>query len=251
MTAIDAQPAILTVLAYSFMAAALSALGAVPFYFRRTVALRWVGWSYACASGLMLGAVYVLITEGLKRQTLPSVVGAALGVLYTYWTHAYTGSDELATGPEEDVAQGQGIKFILLNALHSASEGVAIGAAMVVDLRLGIFMALALATHNIAEALVLTDLLRRTGTPQHQAMGLCITTNVPQVLLAIVAFAIVSAVPEYLPWALGFAAGAMVYLVMTELLPSSYERSGRTAIAVIVTLAMGAVIFLRGLILPS
>ena len=199
------------------------------------------------ASGLMLGAGYILMAAALDASTLPVVLGGVLGVVYTYWTHVYSGTKELDTGPGETPSADYAIKFILLNSLHSASEGVAIGVAMVLNLSLGIFMALALAVHNIAEAMVLTDVLRRGRMSYGEMAGMAIVTNVPQILLAIVAFAVIPAVPGSLPWAAGFAVGALVYLVMTELLPASYERAGHISIAFVVSFSTGGVVLLKGL----
>ena len=50
-----------------------------------------------------------------------------------------------------------------------------------------------------------------------------------------------------LPWALGFAAGSLVYLVMAELLPQCYRQTGHTSIALVTIVAMGIVILLGGL----
>ncbi len=238
--------AILTVLLFSSLAAALAAVGTIPFCCREEVPLSWVGWAYALASGLMLGAGYILTAGNLGQSAVPVVIGAGLGVGYTYWTHVYSGTDELETDPEEPPGADYSVKFILQSAMHSASEGLAIGVAMVVDLRLGIFMALALAVHNVAEAMVLTDVLRKRKNTLGNAAGMAIVTNVPQVLLAIVAFAVTPAIDGFLPWAVGFASGALVYLVITELLPSAYERAGRTGIAFIVSFATGGVVLLKG-----
>ena len=69
--------------------------------------------------------------------------------------------------------------------------------------------------------------------------------RVPQTLLALVSFSVIPAVPRLLPWALGFAAGTLLYLVMTELLPASYERAGNTGIALVVSFSAGVVVFLK------
>lgn len=238
--------AVLSVLLFSTLAAVLAAFGTVPFSLRESVPLRWIGWAYALASGLMLGAGYIVMTEGLARATLPVILGGGLGVAYTYWTKAYSGTKELETAPGDGLGPDYGVKFILQNAMHSASEGVAIGVAMVVNLRLGVFVALSLAVHNIAEAMVLTDVLRRQKMTLGETAGMCIVANVPQILLAVVAFAVTPAIAGFLPWVLGFAAGTLVYLVMTELLPSSYERAGHTGIAFLVSFATGGVVLLKG-----
>lgn len=248
MSFVDPNQNVLLVLLFSTVAALLAATGALPFIGRTTVPAQWGGFSYALASGLMLGSGYILMVEGLGLTTLSVAVGAVLGVVYTYWTHVFSGTRELDHRPPDGSVAEYSIKFILLNALHSAPEGVAIGVAMVVDIPLGIFVAAALAVHNIAEAIVLMELLRANRAPLQHAAAISVVTNVPQILMAIVTFAIVPAVPDLLPWTLGFASGAMGYLVMTDLLPFSYARAGRTGVALVVSLSAGAVVLLRGLL---
>ncbi len=241
---------ILTVLQYSSIAAAMAGLGALPLAFRDSVPDRWVGWAYALASGLMLGVGYLLIQEGLGQAAFRTVLGFAVGALYTFWIRSYAGIDELEMDPglESDPNPIEGYKAILQNTLHSASEGVAIGAAMVVSLKLGIFLAFSLAVHNVGEAMALTAMLRRRSMSVGEAAGLCVMTNVPQVLLAIVAFALSPVLGDWMPAALGFASGALVFLLMTELLPASYQRCGSSWIAVLVSFSAGAVVFLEGVL---
>ncbi|MDP6279278.1 MAG: hypothetical protein QF701_13835 [Nitrospinota bacterium] len=131
--------------------------------------------------------------------------------------------------------------------MHSASEGVAIGAAMALSLRLGVFIALSLAVHNAAEAMALTWVLEKRKVSFAQAAGLGVFTNVPQMLLAIVSFAVISAASALLPWAAGFVAGAMAYLVLTELLPASYRGGDHTRIALLVSFSAGGMVLLEGL----
>ncbi|MDP6366316.1 MAG: hypothetical protein QF787_09220 [Nitrospinota bacterium] len=131
--------------------------------------------------------------------------------------------------------------------MHSASEGVAIGAAMALSLRLGVFIALSLAVHNAAEAMALTWVLEKRKVSFAQAAGLGVFTNVPQMLLAIVSFAVISAASALLPWAAGFEAGAMAYLVLTELLPASYRGGDHTRIALLVSFSAGGMVLLEGL----
>ena len=52
---------------------------------------------------------------------------------------------------------------------------------------------------------------------------------------------LVGAIPALLPWCIGAAFGAMLYLIVAELLPQSYREVGRTGIAVVVSLAAGMV----------
>jgi zinc transporter ZupT len=133
---------------------------------------------------------------------------------------------------------------ILVNTLHAAHEGVAIGVGMAVSLPFGILMALALAVHNIPEAAIQISIVTNRGARLRDAAALAVVTNVNQVLLAVVSFSVLQAVPTLLPWVLGFAVGALIYLVMVELLPESYREAGHTSIAVVTLVALGMVVLL-------
>ncbi len=241
----DFADPVLTVLFYGTLAAAASAFGALPFAFGDGPRDWVVGAAYALASGFMLGAGYLLMSEGLEAEAIFAVLGAGLGVAYTWWTQKYPGTDRLDTAPATEIDRHAGYKTILQSTLHSAAEGVAIGVAMRVDLSLGIFMALALAVHNVGEGMALSAILRQRGMTVGESAGLCVVTNVTQPLLAVVAFALSPALGHFLPAALGFSAGSLVFLVLTELAPASYERASRTVVATLMSIAAAAVVFLE------
>jgi len=117
---------------------------------------------------------------------------------------------------------------------------------MLVSLHFGISMALALAVHNIPEAMVLTSILAGRGVRVRHAAALAVAVNANQVLVAVVTFAVVGALPFVFPWAAGFAVGGLIYLVLAELLPESYRQSGHTGIALVTLVAMGIVVALGG-----
>jgi ZIP family zinc transporter len=236
---------VLAVLLFSSLAALLAALGVLPFAGGRRPPAVWIAGAYALASGLMLGAGHLLMSRGLERGALSVVAGAATGVLYAWWIKRYTGAHVVDRRPENATEQGLGYKLLLESMLHAAAEGVAIGVAMVLEIKLGVFVALALAAHNISEAMALTDTLHRRGISIGEAAGLCVGTNVPQPLLALAVFALDPLLTGLLPAALGFAAGALVFLVLTELLPASYGRARGPVIALVVSAAAGAVILLQ------
>lgn len=237
----------LVVLLYSSIAAGTAALGAVPLVGRARIPILAIGWANALAAGLMLGAAFLLMDVGLEHAPLASGLGAALGIVFVWFTHAAAGTEELDLNRLGDTGEVYGYKILLVNTLHSAPEGVAIGAAAVVSLPFGVFVALAIAVHNIPEAAVLSAVLRSRGVRLDNAAGLAVATNTMQILLAVASFAVVSAARAVLPWALGFAVGALIYLVMAELLPQCYRQAGHTTIALVTIVAMGIVVLLGGL----
>lgn len=217
---------------------------------RRPLPTAWIGWANALAAGMMFGAAYSLAEAGLAGPPLPAAIGAAVGATFISWIHGAVGTaaPSLARAQRDDPTHGY--RVVLIHTLHSACEGVAIGVAMVVDLRFGIFLALAIAVHNIPEATVLCAALTGRGVRLAEAGGLAVAADLSQVLLAVAAFAVVSAAPAALPWVLGFAVGALVDLVLVELLPESYHEAGQTSIALVASVAMGIVVLLEGVVLP-
>jgi ZIP family zinc transporter len=106
--------------------------------------------------------------------------------------------------------------------IHSFPEGVAIGVAYGSgEQELGILIAIAIAIHNIPEGLAVSLPLASGGITGWRTVFWAIVSGVPQVIAAIPAFLAVRAFRPLLPYAFGFAAGAMLLLVMSEMIPES------------------------------
>lgn len=205
-----------------------------------------IGWANALACGLMLGVAYTLLTEGLSGALIAGGLGTLLGIGFVRASHAAAGTAELDIDHWESWGPADGYKAVLVDALHAADEGIAIGVAMAVSIPLGIAMAATLAVHNIPEAMVLSTVLTRRGLSVPRSAAVSVAVNVNQVLLAVVSFGLLGIVPGALPLVAGFAVGALMYRSLVELLPESYSQAGQTSIAVVTLLAMGVVVLLVG-----
>ncbi|MFW5947418.1 MAG: ZIP family metal transporter [Gemmatimonadota bacterium] len=236
----------LTVLMYSSLAALAAVVGVLPQAVRGVPSLPAIGWANALAAGLMMGVAYVLLTTGLGDRLAEGGLSALLGIAFVRGTHGLTGTGELDLADLDEAGPVYGYKVLLADTLHAAHEGIAIGAAMTISLPLGISMAVALGVHNIPEAMILSRVLTRQGTGVVQAAGIAAATNINQVLLAVVTFAVATAAPVILPWVVGFAVGALLYLLLVELLPAAYRQAGHTGIALVAIVAMGMVVLLAG-----
>ena len=240
------MPATLTVLLYSSIAAATAAFGVVPLLLRQRPSVLWLGWSNAVAAGLMLGAAYLLLVSGGSLSPLALGSGTGLGVGFAYAAHRLSGTEDLDLNELDNASPDYGAKILLVHTLHAAPEGVTIGVAMALSLPLGVFMALAIAVHNVPEATVLSAILTNRGMAVSRAAGLSVATNIGQILMAVFTYAVIGAAAATLPWVLGFAVGALVYLLIAELLPECYHQTGHTSVALVTILAMGIVALLGG-----
>ncbi len=239
---------ILVVLVFSALAAAIAPLGTLPLRRRTAVPSTWLGWANALAAGFMLGTAYVLAESALMEHPVRAAAGALLGIGYTHASHRASGTEDIDLNRLDDIDPVYGYQVLFVSGLHGAMEGLAIGLAMLLSLPFGILVALAMAAHNIPEAAVLGSVLRSSGLGTVRTAGLAAAANIGQVLMAIIAFAVVPAIPGLQPWALGFVVGGLTYLSLSELLPEAYERAGSVSIAFVTSVATGFVVLLRGLI---
>lgn len=237
---IVAEP-VLNVLLYGTLAVAVAPLGVLPFVFGRRPRPVWIGGASALAAGLMLGAGYLLMDDGLEEGIWAAVLGGVAGILYTLGARLFSGVDELDGATPSDRTP----LVLLQHGLHAAAEGLAIGVAMNLNLRLGVFVALSLGIHNIGEAMALTDLLRRWRVSLVRAAGVAVAINLPQPVLALAVFALEPVLAGFFPAALGFAAGSLIFLVLTELVPEAYPQAGRGIVAFLVSASAGTVVLLE------
>ncbi len=76
-------------------------------------------------------------------------------------------------------------------------------------------------------------------------MTLFIVSSLPQPLLAVPSFLFVASFRSLLPYGIGFAAGAMVFMVLVELLPDAFEIGRRSVIALLVSISMVAMVLFQ------
>lgn len=196
-----------------------------------------LGLADALAAGMMLGIGYPLMSAALARTPLGAALGAAAGIAVTYLVHV-----RLDIGG----APGGGDHSLAAAAVHAAPEGIALGAAAALEPGLGVVLAATLALHNVSESAVLAAHLAGHAMTRRRAAALGAMSNAPQVALAVITFALATSVPALLAPLLGAAFGALIYLCLAELLPDSYGLTGRTSIAVVVTVAAGVVALVAG-----
>ena len=138
-----------------------------------------------------------------------------------------------------------GVGMACAIALHNIPEGMTIGASFAVSDNLmwgtGMIMAVLIGLHNIPEGMAVAVPLISGGTGRVKATLLTAACGLPTVLGAWLGFWLGDIGPLGLTMSLGFASGAMLYVVFGEIMPESYliYRSKLPAFAVMVGLALG------------
>lgn len=231
---------------YGLLTALATGLGALPFAFVRVVSPPLVAYANATASGLMLGASFGLVAQGTRYGSWQTVAGATIGVMFILLTQRILSGYDVEFGKARGVGARQMVLMVVVMTVHSFSEGVAVGVAFGGGMTLAVVITAAIAVHNIPEGLAISAVLRPRGVSVVGCAGWSVFSSLPQPLMAVPAYLFVEAVSRALPYGIGFAAGAMVFMVLVELLPEAYGRARKPAVALLVTLTMvGMVLFQR------
>ncbi|RLM59865.1 ZIP family metal transporter [Halobellus sp. Atlit-31R] len=243
-------------LAFVFVAGLITALatglGALPFFFLSDVSDRWNVALWGIASGIMLSAsVFGLVLEALgeyihvalsrvavepipQRELMLLAAGLVAGILLVYVAHDLIEAAEVDPHQYEEADFKKLVLILGVLTVHSFPEGVAVGVSFadlglqggtqllgfVVPL-LAIFMTIAISIHNIPEGVAISIPLRSMGVANWKLVWWSVFSSLPQPIGAVIAFYFVRAARDFLPAGFGFAAGAMIFLVLTEFIPEA------------------------------
>ena len=235
----------LEVLLAALATAVATGLGALPFVFTASVSPRAVAWADAIASGLMLGASFSLVAEGTALSTTGTLGGAALGVAFIVLTERVLWKYDVPLAGLRGAGARRMLLILAVMTAHSFAEGVAVGVSFGGGATLAAAITIAIAVHNIPEGLAISAVLRPQGIGLIACAGWSVLSSLPQPIMAVPAWLFVERVRPVLPWGLGFAAGAMVYMVLKELLPEAYEQAPARHVALLVSLSMVAMVLLQ------
>jgi ZIP family zinc transporter len=224
---------VVIVFVVALLTALATGLGALPLLFARGSGSAALGVANAVASGVMAAASVSLVLEGARRSGLSTAIGAAFGIAFilvvSKFLHAPHHAHDFGLLRGDDAVRA--LLIVAVMTVHSAAEGIGVGAAFGGGETLGLLIAVAIAVHNIPEGLAISLVLVPRGVSVRSAAGWSIFSSLPQPLLAVPAFLFVEAFAGILPAALGFAAGAMVWMVARELLPEALEQAPVTRVA--------------------
>lgn len=232
---------LIQVFLYALLTAVATGLGAIPFFFMKNISESFLGKSNALAAGLMLSASYNLIFEGYKQGEWMTLAGMAAGVALVVFSESWMNRKfDLDVKDLAGAGSKKMLLFLGIMTVHSFAEGVSVGVSFASTMEFGIFIAIAIAVHNIPEGLAISLVMVPQGTSPMKAVGWSIFSSLPQPLMAVPAFIFVDTFKEYLPFGLGLAAGAMIWMVFAELIPEALEKSKPHKVGLWVTIAIMA-----------
>ena len=221
----------LAVTAAALVTALATGLGAAPLAFAARRATLWIARANAAAGVLMLLASGLLLYEGALKSATKMLLGAGAGVVAiafaAHWLRAREGwRFESLRGAQARSA----IIIVAVMTVHSLAEGIGVGVSFGGGSSIGFATAAAIAVHNVPEGLAISLVLVPRGVTVWHAAFWSIVSSAPQPILALPAYLFVEAFTSALPVGLGFAGGAMVWMVFAEIAPGLF-RSGRERLA--------------------
>lgn len=193
------------------------------------------------ASGVMVAAsIWSLIipaidmSEGMgKLSFMPAAVGFALGILFLLIMdqivpHLHLDSDE----PEGMKSSfGKSTMLMLAVTLHNIPEGMAVGVIFAgalsanndISLAGALVLAIGIAIQNFPEGAIISLPLKSQGMSRGKSFTYGFLSGVVEPISAILTLMVTSLIVPVLPYLLSFAAGAMMYVVVEELIPEASE----------------------------
>ena len=251
------QSAILQALIGGLFTWLLTAIGATLVFFFKSSNRKVLDMCLGFTGGVMIAASFwSLLSPAIatveKQQELgitdlpiwfAPAIGFLLGALFLYFLdkkvphlHLFE-SVENAEGPKTDLKKTE--LLVLAIALHNIPEGLAVGVAfgalasgMDIGMEMGgaIALAIGMGLQNAPEGFAVSMPLRRQGLSKFKSWQWGQLSAIVEPIFAVIGAAIVISVYPILPYALSFAAGAMIFIVIEEVIPES-QRGGNADLA--------------------
>jgi len=243
ITAFSALNPILQALLATLFTWGVTAVGAAGVFFHKSVNRKLIVAMLGFAAGVMIAASYwsllapaiEMAANGPLPAWLPAVFGFLLGGGFLY------GIDKLLPHLHLGLplSQSEGIKtswqrsvlLVLAITLHNFPEGLAVGVAFgavaanlpAADLAGAVALAIGIGLQNFPEGLAVAMPLRGEGLSRFKSFWYGQLSAIVEPIAGVLGAAAMVVMRPILPYALSFAAGAMIYVVIEELIPESQQ----------------------------
>lgn len=221
----------------------VTSLGAAGVFLSKEISRKLLDGMLGFAAGVMIAASYwsllapaIEISETLGVPSfLPASIGFLLGGI-TLWLidrllpHLHLGLP-MSSAEGIKTSWQRSVLLILAITMHNIPEGMAIGVAFGAaaagipgaSTAGAIALALGIGIQNFPEGLAISAPLRREGLSRFKSWWYGQLSAVVEPIGAVIGAAAVIAMRQILPYALAFAAGAMIYVVIEELIPEAQQ----------------------------
>lgn len=181
---------------------------------------------------LLIPSIEMTGKEGLA-SIVPAMVGFLGGILFLLFL------DDIIPHQHIDSTQSEGLKshlsrtskLVFAVTLHNIPEGMAVGVALAAAMEHNAYLPMAgaialsvgIAIQNFPEGVIVSMPLRAAGNSRWKSFLMGTLSGAVEPIGAILTILLASIVLPVLPYLLAFAAGAMMYVVVEELIPETQE----------------------------
>ncbi len=223
----------------------VTALGAASVFFFRTVNRKVLDAMLGFAAGVMIAASYwSLLAPAIEMAEqsggpawVPATIGFLLGGAFLWGVDKVL--PHLHIGLPIEEAEGlqtswrRSVLLVLAITLHNFPEGLAVGVAFgaaaaglpSASVAGALALAIGIGLQNFPEGMAVSIPLRREGLSRFKSFWYGQLSGTVEPIAGVLGAAAVLLVQPILPYALAFAAGAMIYVVVEELIPESQLES--------------------------
>ncbi|MCX7911128.1 MAG: ZIP family metal transporter [Endomicrobia bacterium] len=214
----------------------LTSVGAGMIFLSKNFSRKFIDGALGLSAGIMLSlSIWSLLIPSVEiskdldnYKLIPPVLGFLIGSFFMYILDNF--APHLHIFDSEDKKEGLRVNFkkttllFLAMTIHNFPEGLAIGVNIGSNNILsGLFLALAVGIQNIPEGLAISLPLHLEGLSKSKSFYYGQISAIVEPIGAVLGCLVVSLWRKLLPYALSFAAGAMVYVVVEELIPESQK----------------------------
>lgn len=218
----------------SLAAGSATGLGALLIFFLPTISRKLEDAMLGFAAGVMLAATaFSLILPavefgggGVSGVTI-AAFGILVGAVFLDFVDRYSPHRHFFVGLEGKAAPrlAQIWLFVIAIAIHNFPEGLAVGVSFGGgDVANGLTVATAIGLQNMPEGLAVAAALRRERYSSQRAFAVALFTGLVEPVGGVLGLLVVEAVAPLLPYALAFAAGAMLFVISDEIIPETHRR---------------------------
>ena len=228
--------------AASFLAGVATGVGALGIFAISHLSDKTEDVLLSVAAGIMLAATFFsLLLPGIayaEAQLTPRPVavllvsgGLFLGAVTLFLIHRYLPHEHFLLGKQgADVPAVKRIwLFVMAITVHNVPEGMAVGVGFGDgDVSNGISLALGIGLQNMPEGLAVAVSLFSIGYTKVQSFSVALLTGLVEPVGGLVGSAAAWLATSLLPWTLGFAAGAMLFVISGEIIPETHRGNSHT-----------------------
>jgi len=212
----------------SLLAGLATGAGALPVLFTKKVSDKLLDVMLGFSAGVMLAATFFsLIIPTIELSSVwVAVLGIVSGAAALHLVDRLTPHFHPALGLEGPPSRLSRVwLFALAITIHNFPEGLAVGVSFGSgDVAAGTVVAMAIGLQNMPEGLAVALPLLREGYSRQRSLWYGTLTGLVEPVGGLLGIGLISIFHPILPWALAFAAGAMLFVVSDEIIPESHRK---------------------------